>query len=225
MIVFEAELSNNLALPAHAILLTLCVFMNAVLLKVTLVLTQAIHTINHVNGVGHAMDSGGDIDILQGGFEEISLLFHHSLLVDIKGESLEGGELLLELLLVLPTSSSIAISFLKSTIAVMPVAVALHANPHIQDCGHCRPCRQRPACPRGRCHRILHPLPLRQQSWWACQLIVILFMTGCRHYHHDAYPPASSMLASHYPPLCPMSYPSFFTPLAPRGLTWHTIVG
>ena len=52
--------------------------------------------------------------------------------------------------------------------------VIYHANPHIQDCGHCRPCRQRPACPRGRCHRSLHPLPLRQQSWWACQLIVIL---------------------------------------------------
>jgi hypothetical protein len=35
------------------------------------------------------------------------------------------------------TPSSIAISSVKSTIAVTPVAVALQANPHIWDCGHC----------------------------------------------------------------------------------------
>ena len=35
------------------------------------------------------------------------------------------------------TPSSIVISFVKSTIAVTPVAVASQANPHIWDCGHC----------------------------------------------------------------------------------------
>lgn len=59
---------------------------------------------DHVNEVRHAIDSGGDINILQGGLEEISLLFHHPRLVGVKGKSLEGEELLLELLLVLPTS-------------------------------------------------------------------------------------------------------------------------
>ena len=36
------------------------------------------------------------------------------------------------------------------------------------------------------------------------QLIVILFMAGCRHYHPDAYPPASLMFLAALPP--PMSY-------------------
>ncbi len=128
------------------------------------------------------------------------------------------------------TTSSIAISFVKSTIAVTPVAVASHADPHIRDCGHRRPCGQCPAYLQGRRHRSPHPLPLQRQRWafdpsYHRQLIVVLFMVGCLHYHRDAYPLASLMLASRYPPLCPMSYPSFFTPLAPRPLTWHTIVG
>ena len=34
------------------------------------------------------------------------------------------------------TLSSIPITFVESTIAVTPVAVALHADPRIRDCGH-----------------------------------------------------------------------------------------
>ena len=62
-------------------------------------------------------------------------------------------------------SLSIAILFVKSMIAVTPVAVALHADPCIRDCGHHRPCGQRPAWPRGHRHRSIHPLHLQQQRW------------------------------------------------------------
>ena len=105
------------------------------------------------------------------------------------------------------TSLSIAILFVKATIPITPVAVALHPDPCIRECEHCRPCGQRPACPQGRHHWSLHPLPLRQQRWafnasYHCQLISVLcmFMVGCRHYHCDAYPPVSLMLALRYSP-------------------------
>mmetsp|Transcript_6591 Transcript_6591/g.14018 ORF Transcript_6591/g.14018 Transcript_6591/m.14018 type:complete len:1056 (+) Transcript_6591:730-3897(+) len=45
-----------------------------------------------------------DINLLQGGLEKISLLFHHTGLVGVEGESLTGQELLLQLFLTFPSS-------------------------------------------------------------------------------------------------------------------------